>query len=145
MQLIQEGQARLAELLAQYQPGRGLPRSLYLDAAVYRAEMDQIWRRGWLFAAHACQLPNPGDFLVYDVDGDSILLARTEAGTIAAMHNICRHRGSLVVDQPRGQARRLVCPYHQWTYGLDGQLLTCRDMPADLRPLGAGSAPGAGA
>jgi Rieske 2Fe-2S family protein len=120
------------ELLSLYQPGHSLPRALYLDPEIYQRELDAIWRRGWLFAGHSCEIPRPGDYFLYEVDTDSILVVRTESGVLAAHHNVCRHRGSLVVTAKAGRARRLVCPYHQWTYGLDGALLTCRGMPAGL-------------
>ena len=66
----------LKQTLALRQPGYGLPRPLYHDELVYRAEMDYIWRAGWLFAGHSCQIPKPGDYFLYDVDGDSVIIVR---------------------------------------------------------------------
>ena len=118
--------------LKHYRAGHGLPRSFYHDLDLYQAELDLIWRRGWLFAALTCEIPNPGDYVTYDIAGDSILIVRRADGSIGAMHNVCRHRGSLVATSPIGQAVRFMCPYHQWTYDLDGTLLTCRGMPDTL-------------
>jgi Rieske 2Fe-2S family protein len=109
-----------------------LPGEFYSDDAVYRADLARIWRRGWLFAGHTCEIPRPGDYFTMEVDADSLIVLRGEDGTIRAMHNVCRHRGSLICTEASGNAKRLVCPYHQWAYGLDGELLACRGMPNDL-------------
>ena len=66
----------LKQLIELRRPGHGLPRPLYHDELLYRAEMDGIWRAGWLFAGHSCQIPNPGDYFLYEVDGDSIIIVR---------------------------------------------------------------------
>ena len=120
------------DLLRLYQPGHALPRPFYRDSILYEVELDTIWRRGWLFAGFTCQIPEPGDYFVYDVDTDSIIIVRRQDGSLAAMHNVCRHRGSLVAVDPIGHTQRFICPYHQWTYDLSGQLATSRGMPADL-------------
>jgi len=125
-------QTGLDSLLARVQPGWSLPGAFYNDAAVYQSDLEQVWRRGWLFAGHACEIPRAGDYFTLEVDTDSILLVRTENGEVHALHNVCRHRGSLICGSPSGHVRRLVCPYHQWTYALDGQLLACRGMQEDL-------------
>jgi Rieske 2Fe-2S family protein len=119
-------------LAAQYRPGWSLPRGFYSDVAVYQADVERIWRRGWLFAGHSCELPKPGDFITLTVDTDSLIIIRGEDGRAQGLHNVCRHRGSLICTDPTGHAKRLVCPYHQWTYATDGQLLACRGMRPDL-------------
>ena len=116
----------LKQSLAQKRPGHGLPRDLYHDALVYRAEMDFIWRLGWLFAGHSCQIPGPGDYFLYEVDDDSIIIVRDNSGQVRALYNVCRHRGTTICEAPQGKVRRFVCPYHQWTYDLDGRLLLWR-------------------
>src|SRR5262245_12536662 len=121
-------QGELAHHVAAYRPGWSLPRPFYRDEAVYRADIEQIWRRGWLFAGHACELRAPGDWLTLQVDGDSIIVIRGEDGRVRALHNVCRHRGSQLLAGPRGSSRRLVCPYHQWTYDTTGALTFCRGM-----------------
>jgi Rieske 2Fe-2S family protein len=122
----------LDRLTAQYRPGWSLPRDFYSDATVYQADIERIWRRGWLFAGHSCELPKPGDFITLTVDTDSLIVIRGDDGLVHGLHNVCRHRGSLICTEPAGHAHRLVCPYHQWTYGTDGQLLACRGMQSDL-------------
>lgn len=120
--------ATIEELCASRRPGWSLPRPFYMDEAIYRVEMARIFRRGWLFAGHTCQIPETGDYLTYELDGDSILLTRGRDGRIQALFNVCRHRGARVCSRPSGRANRLVCPYHQWTYDLDGRLLAAASM-----------------
>jgi Rieske 2Fe-2S family protein len=121
-------QGELAHHLSAYRPGWSLPRAFYRDEALYRVDVEQIWRRGWLFAAHECELRNPGDWLTLQVDTDSIIVIRGEDGAVRALHNVCRHRGSQILSTGSGSAKRLVCPYHQWTYDTKGALTFCRGM-----------------
>ena len=121
-------QSRIESLIARRQPGWSLPREFYSGDEVYRHDLDHVWRAGWLFAGHACEIPKAGDYFTLDVDVDSILVTRSDDGAIHALHNVCRHRGSVICEEQSGHANRLVCPYHQWTYGLDGKLLACRGM-----------------
>lgn len=112
--------------------GRPLPSAYYSDEKIYAADVQRVWREGWLFALHACELPSSGDYQVMKVDADSIVLIRSVDGIIRGFHNVCRHRGSLVCIEPMGRANRLVCPYHQWAYDLEGKLVGCRGMPSDF-------------
>jgi len=125
-------QTAIQALIARCRPGWSLPREFYSDDGVYRFDVARIWRAGWLFAGHACEIPRPGDYFTLQVDTDSIIVARGDDGAIHGLHNVCRHRGSMICSEPAGHKTRLVCPYHQWTYGLDGRLLACRGMPEDL-------------
>src|SRR5262245_9874103 len=122
----------LGPLLRRYRPGWSLPGEFYADETVYRADLERIWRRGWVFAGHDCEIPNPGDYFLLEVAEDSVLVLRGDDGAIRSFHNVCRHRGSLLCTESAGHVARLVCPYHQWTYGRDGALLACRGMPSNL-------------
>jgi Rieske 2Fe-2S family protein len=123
---------RIQSLIQSRQPGFGLPRSFYHDELVYRAEIEAIWRGGWLFAGHTCQVPEPGDYFLFEMDTDSVIIVRGDNGQVFAHHNVCRHRGSLVCTEPQGHVNRFICPYHQWTYGKDGKLLLWRGMQEEL-------------
>lgn len=129
---MNEPLAQLAELMATRRSGWSLPGAFYAEADVYRAEMNAIWRRQWLFAGHACQIPEVGDFFVVQVDTDSVIVIRGDDGVVRAMHNVCRHRGTQICGEESGHAKKLVCPYHQWTYGTDGSLQYYRGMQEDL-------------
>lgn len=121
-------QGELSSFLAAYRPGWSLPRPFYGHETVYRADLEHIWRKGWLFAGHACEIRNPGDWLTLQVETDSLIVIRGEDGAVRALHNVCRHRGSQIVAPGRGSTKRLVCPYHQWTYDTKGALTFCRGM-----------------
>ena len=88
----------LDELLASKTPGFTLPQGFHLDPEVYQLELGRIWRRNWLFAAHTAELRSAGDRVVFDVGDDSALIVRGEDGQLRAFHNVCRHRGSRLVD-----------------------------------------------
>jgi Rieske 2Fe-2S family protein len=127
----QEAQ-RIKTLLDTRQPNHGLPRPFYHDELLYFAEMEAIWRQGWLFAGHSCQVPNPGDYFLYNVEGDSVIIVRGDDGEIHALFNVCRHRGSVICQEQEGSVKRFICPYHQWTYDRSGNLLLQRGMQEDL-------------
>src|SRR5262245_27233027 len=130
--LTAEEDKRIAELVASRQEGFSLPGNFYSDELVYRAELERIWRSGWLFVGHTCEIPKPGDYFTFAIDNDSLIVIRNDDGAINALWNVCRHRGTQICDEPSGKAGRLVCPYHQWTYGRDGSPLSCRGMQEDI-------------
>jgi Rieske 2Fe-2S family protein len=121
-----------SELLSQCRPGWTLPSLFYRSPEIYALDVARVWRTGWLFAGHSCEIPKPGDYFTVDVDTDCLIIIRDEDGMVRAHHNVCRHRGSIVCTEPNGHVGRLVCPYHQWTYRLDGSLAACRGMQPEL-------------
>jgi phenylpropionate dioxygenase-like ring-hydroxylating dioxygenase large terminal subunit len=102
---------------------RTLPWSWYTDPTVLQLERERIFRRSWQYAGRADEVAEPGSFATTRVGDVPIVLVRDEEDTLRAFLNVCRHRGSLVCE---GSGRRstLQCPYHAWTYGLDGRLIT---------------------
>jgi nitrite reductase/ring-hydroxylating ferredoxin subunit len=119
--------------LAQHRGGHALPQAFALSPAIHAHELDTIWRASWLFGGPSAQVRLPGDFFRLDmVAGDSVIIVRGEDGELHGLHNTCRHRGMPICPQPSGHARRWVCPYHQWSYGLDGRLLGCSGEQADV-------------
>jgi phenylpropionate dioxygenase-like ring-hydroxylating dioxygenase large terminal subunit len=114
--------------------GTGMPRELYLSEELFSQEIEVIFNRSWLYAGHESQLPRPGDYLTVESGPESVIVARTADGGLAAFHNVCRHRGARLVNSGCGSARRLVCPYHQWTYRMDGTLQGAPKMPAGFDP-----------
>lgn len=124
--------SRFRELLRRQPAGHSMLREFYSDEDIYQLDCQRVWRTGWLFAGHACEIPNPGDYFTLEVDSDSLIVIRNADGRARALHNVCRHRGSMICDGPAGRAKRLVCPYHRWTYDLDGNLLHAPGMQEDL-------------
>jgi glycine betaine catabolism A len=119
--------AMLAELKAR-DPRLSLGQKFYTDPDFYRLDLETIFYRDWMFAGHDCEIPAPGDYFTMTIGDYPIIVVRGQDGAIRALHNSCRHRGSRICPEPRGTAKRLVCPYHQWTYALDGELLRTRHM-----------------
>ncbi|MFI6317106.1 aromatic ring-hydroxylating dioxygenase subunit alpha [Nonomuraea sp. NPDC050556] len=112
--------------------GLGMPRELYLSPELYERELEEIFNRSWLLAAHESQLARPGQYVTVESGFESVIVSRTLEGELAAVHNVCRHRGARLLDAGCGTARRLVCPYHQWAYKLDGTMLGAAKMAPDF-------------
>lgn len=100
-----------------------LPGRLYHDPAIYRQELRSIFSKMWMCVGRDEDIPKPGDFLTRTVGTESVLVVRDATGKVNAFHNVCRHRGSRLVTEASGSGlKNLLCPYHAWTYGLDGAL-----------------------
>ena len=95
----------------------------YRSEAFYRAELDCVFPSSWVFVGHDRWLRNPGDFLAETIGVEPVLVVRDSDGALRAFSNVCPHRASLLAEGRGNCGRRLVCPYHGWTFGLDGQLL----------------------
>lgn len=100
-----------------------VPAARYYDPGFAALEMEHVWLKSWLMAGLASEVPDAGNFKLFERLGRSVIIVRGKDGAIRAFHNVCRHRGSAVVTEPEGTAARFVCPYHGWTYGTEGQLL----------------------
>jgi Rieske 2Fe-2S family protein len=125
-------QPRIGALVARQPAGHCMLREFYSDEEVYRADCEAVWRSGWLFAGHSCEISKPGQYFTLEVDSDSVVVTRDESGQARAFHNVCRHRGSIVCDKSEGEVKKLVCPYHRWTYNLDGKLFHAPGMQEEL-------------
>ena len=121
----------LAALIDNHQPGRALSRDFYSDPAIFECDMQRMLLRHWFCAGHASSVPRAGDYLLVDLGAESVIIVRTSSGELRALLNVCRHRGSRICSARTGKAAsgRLTCPYHAWSYGLDGNLLVARQMP----------------
>lgn len=100
-----------------------LPGAHYRDPRILEAEWERIFFRSWLYAGREERVAEPGRFLTLQAGPESLLIARGKDGTLRAFHNVCRHRGSILCGEERGSLKAIRCPYHGWTYGLDGRLL----------------------
>ncbi len=128
----QNNTSTIEELIAIQKPGYSLDQRFYTDDAVYALEVERIINRNWILAGHESELPDPGDFKVVEVAKESAIIVRSKDGTIKAFANVCRHRGSLVCLEPKGNAKSFSCPYHGWTYDTDGKLIAARNMGSDF-------------
>ncbi|WP_316013040.1 aromatic ring-hydroxylating dioxygenase subunit alpha [Roseobacter sp. HKCCA0434] len=131
----------LSDLLSSYASGHSLSRPFYTDPALYEIDLETIHYREWLFALPACQLEKTGEYERLRIGAYDVIVVRDGAGTLRAFHNTCRHRGSILCAARTGKVAKLVCPYHQWTYDLDGKLLWARDMGTEFDPAQHGLKP----
>jgi Rieske 2Fe-2S family protein len=103
---------------------RTLPAPFYTDAEYFNRELDALFRTMWICAGRADEIARPGQFVLRDVAGDSIIITRSADDRVHAFHNVCRHRGTRLCTEASGQfPGSIQCPYHAWTYGLDGRLV----------------------
>jgi len=109
--------------------GYSLVAPFYTDQAVFDLDVAGIFAKHWLFCTTEAEIPEPGDYVTVDVGSYSVIVLRDDDETVRALHNVCRHRGSRLVESPCGSVGNLVCPYHQWTYRTDGSLIFAESQP----------------
>ncbi|MEO0397803.1 MAG: aromatic ring-hydroxylating dioxygenase subunit alpha [Pseudomonadota bacterium] len=100
----------------------------YRSHLVYEHELSSLVFKSWIYAAHVSEIPNPGDFVQFEIGEDALIIVRDKTGDIHALFNVCRHRGARVCAPARGNTKTFVCPYHAWTYNTDGTLRSARHM-----------------
>ncbi|MEI7034419.1 aromatic ring-hydroxylating dioxygenase subunit alpha [Streptomyces pratensis] len=100
-----------------------LPPWCYTDQRWFDREVETIFRPAWHFVDLATSLPKRGDYLTTTILGESLIIARGDDDRIRGFRNTCRHRGSLLLEEEKGNCRAIRCPYHSWTYALDGELV----------------------
>ena len=118
----------IADLLKKDRKGHTLPGELYVSEEAHQFDTQVMLKSVWLYACTAAHVKNPGDYFVFELANNSVVIVRGRDNEIRAFWNSCRHRGAKICLEQKGRAPRLTCPYHQWTYGLDGKLLAARSM-----------------
>ncbi|MFC9819344.1 aromatic ring-hydroxylating dioxygenase subunit alpha [Streptomyces erythrochromogenes] len=111
------------EIPASDPPGTALPARYYTDPAIAAAEKRHVFGASWQLVCHESDLPDPGSRLAATVADREVVVVRTEDGGLAAHLNVCRHRGTRLVTNPEPAGKAIRCPYHGWTYRLDGSLV----------------------
>jgi phenylpropionate dioxygenase-like ring-hydroxylating dioxygenase large terminal subunit len=101
---------------------RGLPPWTYDHPAITRLELERVLRPSWQLVCHISNVPNAGDYLTFELGPDSIVVLRDREGVLRAYHNVCRHRAARLLEQSGSCPGSITCPYHGWTYNLDGSL-----------------------
>ncbi len=112
-----------AEMLQTRERTYSLPQPFYTDERLFQIDMQEIFHKEWLIAGMTCEIPTKGNFLTLQIGKNPIIVIRGAEGQVHAFHNVCRHRGSRLCTSEKGKVAKLVCPYHQWTYEIDGRLL----------------------
>ena len=93
----------LAALVESRLPGHSLPQTFYVDSSVVKLDLDRIFKRQWVFVGHSCQIKKPGDFFTVTIGKDPLILICGDDGEIRALHNVCRHRGTLISREDCGR------------------------------------------
>jgi Rieske 2Fe-2S family protein len=124
--------ARIAEILRRQPSAHSLHQALYNSADAFQHDMERIFLRHWILAGHESSAPQPGDWFLHEMAEESIIILRGKDRELRAFANVCRHRGSRICRTGSGHASVLVCPYHAWSYDLDGGLRAARHMAADF-------------
>jgi Rieske 2Fe-2S family protein len=106
-----------------------LPREYYVSPEIFAAEKERVFSAHWIALGRADRIREPGDYMLADVAGESLMVVRGQDGAVRAFYNVCRHRGTRLCESETGHvAKAFVCPYHSWSYGLDGALLAASNM-----------------
>ncbi len=123
-----ESASHLRNLVKRRQPGHSLEAPFYNDPAIFEHDINLIFGQHWIYAGPEVMVPDAGDFVTLEIGRQSVLVVRSDDGQVNAFHNVCRHRGSRLCNLHQGSVGNLVCPYHQWTYNLEGALLFAEHM-----------------
>jgi glycine betaine catabolism A len=119
-----------------------LPGVVYADTEIFALEQKRLFASQWVCVAHVSSVPRRGDYLVRQIGHESVAILRGDDGNVRAFHNVCRHRGSRLLDAACGSGlARIVCPYHAWSYQLDGNLLAAPQTDEQLDRSGLGLLP----
>jgi len=109
--------------------GYSLEAPFYTSPEIFDLDIQAIFSKHWLFSAAEAEIPEAGDYVTIDIGPYSVIILRDDEEEIRAFHNVCRHRGSRLLKEPCGEIGNIVCPYHQWTYRTDGDLIFAESQP----------------
>ncbi len=141
--------ADLARLVADRRPGLSLEAPFYQSREVFDLDLAAVFSRQWIFVGSEPEIPEPGDYVTVEIGDVSVIVVRDEDEQVRAWHNVCRHRGARILNDSAGSVGNIVCGYHRWTYGVDGELLHAGQQPPSfdrscfsLKPVHARSVAG---
>jgi Rieske 2Fe-2S family protein len=120
--------ADVRAMIERRKKGHTLEAPFYASEEIHALDMDAIFRRHWIQVAVEPDVPEAGDYMTVELGNDSILIVRDDDMQIRAFHNVCRHRGARLCSSEKGSLGNIVCPYHSWTYNLNGDLLFAEHM-----------------
>jgi glycine betaine catabolism A len=124
----------LGELVRGREPGCGMPGEVFSRQDVFETDVDIFFHKHWIMVGVTADVPEPGDVSVVDIGKASVIIVRDDDENIRAYRNVCRHRGARLKEAGKSTVGMLVCPYHQWTYDLDGSLRHTKHMGKDFDP-----------
>ena len=100
-----------------------LEQKYFVSPEIFAAEQREIFSKHWVLVGHQSQIPHTGDYFVATIANESLIVTRDQESTVRGFYNVCRHRGTRLKEDACGHASAIQCPYHAWTYGLDGRLI----------------------
>jgi Rieske 2Fe-2S family protein len=100
-----------------------LPQRYFVSPDIFAKEQESIFSQQWILVGHQSQIAKAGDYFVQEVAGESLIIVRDKGGRVRGFYNVCRHRGTRLCEEQAGHSSAIQCPYHAWTYGLDGRLI----------------------
>ena len=129
---IKSADTNLDEIIARQGSSCSLEGALYNDPEIFQLDLDYVIAKQWQLVDHASRIPNRGDFFLFEVGNESIIIVRGSEDLIHAHYNVCCHRGSRLCLENEGRTNLIVCPYHAWSYRQDGTLANAPHMPEDF-------------
>ncbi|AIY40619.1 Benzoate 1,2-dioxygenase [Collimonas arenae] len=118
----------IQSLIAERLPGHSLDAPFYLSPEIFDLDIREIFSKHWIHVAVEPDIPEPGDYVTVEIGLNSIVVVRDDDMAVRAYHNVCRHRGARLCSEHKGSVGNLVCPYHQWTYNIGGELIYAEHM-----------------
>ena len=122
----------IRNLISNRRKGYTLEAPFYLSPEINALDIAEIFGKHWIFVAVEPDIAEPGDYIKVDIGHNSVIIVRDDDMNVKAFHNVCRHRGSQLCDEQKGSVGNIVCPYHQWTYNLAGELIHNEHMGEDF-------------
>ena len=127
--------AEIAAVRRPFRAARLLPPRVFHDADVFAFEQEHWFARDWLCVGRDEDAANPGEYFLATVADESLIVVRGRDAKLRAFHNVCRHRGSQIVEEPAGKVVRFQCPYHAWVYDLEGVLTRAQHTDEDRKSV----------
>ena len=124
--------SKLVDLIKKQKDNFPLDQSFYIDKDIYDIDLKNIFFNQWIFVGHESRIPKKGDYFLFNVGDESIIIIRGNNQKVNCFYNVCRHRGSHICLEKEGKKNKLICPYHSWVYDLEGSLIKARMMPENF-------------
>ena len=125
---MEQDYTQLIELISNQKENFPLDQQFYTDPSIYDIDLETFFYNQWIFVGHESQIKNTGDYFLFEIGNESIIIIRDKNSNINCFYNVCRHRGSHICIEKEGKTKKLVCPYHAWAYDLEGNLISARMM-----------------
>ena len=125
---MKQDYTQLIEVISNQKENFPLDQQFYTDPSIYDIDLETFFYNQWIFVGHESQIKNTGDYFIFEIGNESIIIIRDKNSNINCFYNVCRHRGSHICIEKEGKTKKLVCPYHAWAYDLEGNLISARMM-----------------